>query len=90
MPKKDLANDEKTLDRLTHLGKKLLRQLDDEENENLTFETQVRSKSNVEYDEEDGRLSLGDSYSTRKFLNISHDTKIHADNSSSFKSKRAS
>ncbi|EHK00882.1 hypothetical protein HRED_10749 [Candidatus Haloredivivus sp. G17] len=65
------SEDEKTLDRLTHLGKKLLRQLDDEENENLTFETQVRSKSNVEYDEEDGRLSLGDSYSTRKFLNIS-------------------
>ena len=76
MPKKDLANDEKTLDRLTHLGKKLLRQLDDEESENLTFETQVRSKSNVEYDEEDERLELGDSYSTRKFLNISHARKF--------------
>jgi len=76
MPKKDLANDEKTLDRLTHLGKKLLRQLNDEDSENLTFETQVRSKSNVEYDEEDGRLSLGDSYSSRKFLNISHARKF--------------
>ena len=76
MPKKDLANDEKTLDRLTHLGKKLLRQLNEEENENLTFETQVRSKSNVEYDEEDERLELGDSYSTRKFLNISHARKF--------------
>jgi len=76
MPKKDLANDEKTLDRLTHLGKKLLRQLNDEEEENLTFETQVRSKSNVEYDEDSGRLSLGDSYSSRKFLNISHARKF--------------
>jgi DNA topoisomerase-6 subunit A len=76
MPKKDLANDEKTLDRLTHLGKKLLRQLDDEDDENLTFETQVRSKSNVEFDEDEGRLSLGDSYSTRKFLNISHARKF--------------
>jgi DNA topoisomerase-6 subunit A len=76
MPKKDLANDEKTLDRLTHLGKKLLRQLDDEDDENLTFDTQVRSKSNVEFDEDEGRLSLGDSYSTRKFLNISHARKF--------------
>jgi len=76
MPKKDLANDEKTLDRLTHLGKKLIGQLDDENEENLTFETQVRSKSNVEYDEDEGRLSLGDSYSSRKFLNISHARKF--------------
>ena len=76
MPKKDLANDEKTLDRLTHLGKKLLRQLNNEEDENLTFETQVRSKSNVEYDEDEERLELGDSYSTRKFLNISHARKF--------------
>jgi len=76
MPKKDLANDEKTLDRLTHLGRKLLRQLNNEEDENLTFETQVRSKSNVEYDEDEERLELGDSYSTRKFLNISHARKF--------------
>lgn len=76
MPKKDLANDEKTLDRLTHLGKKLINQLNDENEENLTIDTQVRSKSNVHYDEEEGRLSLGDSYSTRKFLNISHARKF--------------
>ncbi len=76
MPKKDLANDEKTLDRLTHLGEKLLRQLQDEDSDNLTFETQVRSKSNVEYDEEAEKLELGDSYSTRKFLNISHARKF--------------
>jgi len=53
-----------------------LRQLDDEDNKDLTFETQVRSKSNVEYDEDDERLELGDSYSTRKFLNISHARKF--------------
>ncbi len=76
MPKKDLANDEKTLDRLTHLGEKLLRQLQSEDSDNLTFETQVRSKSNVEYDEEEEKLELGDSYSTRKFLNISHARKF--------------
>ncbi|MFQ3275344.1 MAG: DNA topoisomerase-6 subunit A [Candidatus Nanohaloarchaea archaeon] len=76
MPKKDLANDEKTLDKLTHLGKKLVNQLNDENEENLTIDTKVRSKSNVHYDEEEGRLSLGDSYSTRKFLNISHARKF--------------
>jgi|AntDeeMinimDraft_6_1070357.scaffolds.fasta_scaffold00009_16 DNA topoisomerase-6 subunit A len=76
MPKKDLANDEGTLDKLTHLGKKLVRQLGDPEEENLTIDTKVRSKSNVEYDEEDERLELGDSYSTRKFLNISHARKF--------------
>ncbi|MFB6209345.1 MAG: DNA topoisomerase IV subunit A [Candidatus Nanohaloarchaea archaeon] len=76
MPKKDLANDESTLDKLTHLGQKLRRQLGDPEEDNLTIETQVRSKSNVEFDEEEGRLSLGDSYSTRKFLNISHARKF--------------
>lgn len=76
MPKKDLANDESTLDKLVHLGKKLQRQLDDPDEENLTIDTKVRSKSNVHYDEEEGRLSLGDSYSTRKFLNISHARKF--------------
>ncbi|MFT4892320.1 MAG: DNA topoisomerase-6 subunit A [Candidatus Nanohaloarchaea archaeon] len=76
MPKKDLANDEKTLDKLTHLGKKLVNQLNDQNEENLTIDTKVRSKSNVHYDEEEGRLSLGDSYSTRKFLNISHARKF--------------
>ena len=76
MPKKDLANDESTLDRLTRLGRKLRGQLEDEDEENLTIDTRVRSKSNVEYDEEEGRLSLGDSYSTRKFLNISHARKF--------------
>ena len=76
MPKKDLANDESTLDKLIHLGKKLQRQLEDPDEENLTIDTKVRSKSNVHYDEEEGRLSLGDSYSTRKFLNISHARKF--------------
>jgi len=76
MPKKDLDTDQKTLDRLTHLGKSLLNQLDDENEENLTIETKVRSSSNVEYDEDEGRLELGDRYSTRKFLNISHARKF--------------
>ncbi len=76
MPKKEFENDERTVDKLTRLGKKIQRQLDDPEEDNLTIETKVRSKSNVEYDEEDGRLELGDSYSTRKFLNISHARKF--------------
>ena len=76
MPKKNLANDESTLDKLIHLGKKLQNQLSDPNEKNLTIDTKVRSKSNVQYDEEEGRLSLGDSYSTRKFLNISHARKF--------------
>jgi len=76
MPKKQFENDQQTIERLKHLGTKILNQLKDPENDNLTIETKVRSKSNVEYDEEDGRLSLGDSYSTRKFLNISHARKF--------------
>jgi len=76
MPKKNLENDESTLDKLIHLGKKLQNQLEDPNEENLTIDTKVRSKSNVHYDEEEGRLSLGDSYSTRKFLNISHARKF--------------
>ena len=76
MPKKEFENDERTVERLKHLGRKIRDQLSDPEEDNLTIETQVRSKSNVEYDEEKGRLSLGDSYSTRKFLNISHARKF--------------
>lgn len=76
MPKKDLENDQTTRDRLTRLGKDLLNQLGDENEENLTIETQVRSKSNVEFDEDEKRLKLGDRYSTRKFLNISHARKF--------------
>ncbi|MFB6214194.1 MAG: DNA topoisomerase IV subunit A [Candidatus Nanohaloarchaea archaeon] len=76
MPKKEFENDQKTLDRLTNLGKRIRRQLEDEDEENLTIETKVRSSSNVQYDEEEGRLTLGDRYSTRKFLNISHARKF--------------
>ncbi|WEL23874.1 DNA topoisomerase IV subunit A [Candidatus Nanohalovita haloferacivicina] len=76
MPKKEFENDERTLERLKHLGKKIRNQLNDPESDNLTIETKVRSRSNVNYDEEDGRLELGDSYSTRKFLNISHARKF--------------
>jgi len=76
MPKKQFENDERTVERLKHLGQKIKKQLEDPEEADLTIETQVRSKSNVEYDEEKGRLALGDSYSTRKFLNISHARKF--------------
>jgi DNA topoisomerase-6 subunit A len=76
MPKKEFENDERTVERLKHLGQKIKKQLEDPEEADLTIETQVRSKSNVEYDEEKGRLALGDSYSTRKFLNISHARKF--------------
>ena len=76
MPKKQFENDERTVERLKHLGQKIKKQLEDPEEGDLTIETQVRSKSNVEYDEEKGRLALGDSYSTRKFLNISHARKF--------------
>lgn len=76
MPKTQLDKDEETVDRLTRLGRKIKNQLEDPEADNLTIETKVRSKSNVEYDEDDGRLELGDSYSMRKFLNISHARKF--------------
>ncbi|MBC5793452.1 MAG: DNA topoisomerase IV subunit A [Nanohaloarchaea archaeon] len=76
MPKKDLENDEGTLDRLKHLGKTLKRQLGDPDSDNLTIETKVRSRSNVHYDEDEERLELGESYSERKFLNISHARKF--------------
>ena len=76
MPKKQFENDERTVERLKHLGQKIKKQLEDPEEGDLTIETQVRSKSNVEYDKEKGRLALGDSYSTRKFLNISHARKF--------------
>ncbi|AOV95418.1 hypothetical protein AQV86_05895 [Nanohaloarchaea archaeon SG9] len=76
MPKKEFENDERTVERLKHLGQKIKKQLEDPEEGDLTIETKVRSKSNVEYDREKGRLSLGDSYSTRKFLNISHARKF--------------
>ncbi len=76
MPKKDLENDEGTLDRLKHLGKTLKNQLGDPDSDNLTIETKVRSRSNVHYDEDEERLELGESYSERKFLNISHARKF--------------
>lgn len=76
MPKMELDKDRKTVDKLTHLGQRILRQLDDPDAENLELETKVRSKSNVEYNEEEERLELGDSYSSRKFLNISHARKF--------------
>lgn len=76
MPKKDFENDEQTVDRLTNLGKKIKRQLDDPDKDNLEIETKVRSQSNVEYDEDEERLELGESYSSRKFLNISHARKF--------------
>ena len=76
MPKKEFENDQTTLEKLKHLGTKIKNQLEDPEEDDLTFDTQVRSRSNVEFDEEKGRLKLGDSYSTRKFLNISHARKF--------------
>jgi len=76
MPQKSFENDESTKERLTRLGRKIKEQLTDPNESNLTIETKVRSKTNVEFDEEEGRLSLGDRYSTRKFLNISHARKF--------------
>ena len=76
MPKKQFENDDTTYEKLKHLGKQIRDQLDDPDAEDLTFETQVRSRSNVNFNEEKGRLELGDSYSTRKFLNISHARKF--------------
>jgi DNA topoisomerase-6 subunit A len=76
MPKKEFENDSQTIDRLTRLGKRIRNQLVDQDEENLTIETKVRSSSNVQFDEDEGRLKLGDRYSTRKFLNISHARKF--------------
>jgi DNA topoisomerase-6 subunit A len=76
MPKKNLEGDQETKTKLERLGEKIKTQLYEESEEDLEIETPVRSRTNVYYDEDEGRLSLGDSTSTRKFLNMSQARKF--------------
>ncbi|MDY6778401.1 MAG: DNA topoisomerase IV subunit A [Candidatus Nanohaloarchaea archaeon] len=69
-----LENDEETLERLEQLGDMILQQI--QEGENPTLEKPVRSRSNVEFDEDEGVLKLGDSTSNRYFMNIGHARKF--------------
>lgn len=69
-----LKEDEDTIKRLEQLGRNILSQI--EEGENPYLEKPVRSRSNVEYDEEERLLKLGDSTSKRYFMNIGHARKF--------------
>ncbi len=76
MPKREFDSDDQTLDKLVRLGRRIQEQLEDETSDDLEIETPVRSRTNVLYDEDEGRLKLGDSTSTRKFLNMSQARKF--------------
>lgn len=69
-----LDEDEQTLEKLQSLGEQVVQQIKNGENPHI--EKPVRSRSNVEFDEEKGVLSLGDSTSTRYFMNIGHARKF--------------
>ncbi len=68
MPRLDA--DDETLEKLEQLGQEIIQQIEDGENPHI--EKPVRSRSNVEYDEDEGVLTLGDSTSKRYFMNIGH------------------
>ncbi|MCJ7450258.1 MAG: DNA topoisomerase IV subunit A [Candidatus Nanohaloarchaeota archaeon QJJ-9] len=70
----ELERDEVTKEKLQKLGHRILKQI--EEGENPEFEKPVRSRSNVEYDEEEKVLTLGDKKSSREFMNIGHARKF--------------
>jgi len=65
-----LEQDPETIEKLTHLGKKLVNELNNKMSP--YFERPVRSLSNVKYDPQSGILTLGDKKSKRTFLNIGH------------------
>lgn len=69
-----LKNDEETLRRLEKLGKKVVERI--KEGDNPYLERPVRSRSNVEFDEDKELLALGDSKSKRYFMNIGHARKF--------------
>jgi len=72
MPRLD--EDQETIKKLEALGRQVLSHIKDGDNPNI--EKPVRSRSNVEYDEDQQLLSLGDSTSKRYFMNIGHARKF--------------
>lgn len=70
----ELEEDSETIEKLEKLGKDVISQI--EEGDNPYIEKPVRSRSNVEYDEGEGVLTLGDSMSKRYFMNIGHARKF--------------
>lgn len=69
-----LEEDKATIEKLTSLGDQIVEQIENGENPHI--EKPVRSRSNVEFDEDRGILTLGDSTSTRYFMNIGHARKF--------------
>ncbi len=63
-----LEEDDMTVEKLESLGDQIIEQI--KNGENPHFEKPVRSRSNVEFDETEGVLTLGDSTSKRYFMNI--------------------
>ncbi len=57
-----------TLQKLTGLGEQMYEQIN--KKESPTFETSLRSRSNIRYDEGAGCLRLGDKKEVRKFLSV--------------------
>lgn len=74
MPKIEMEKDKQTKQALNKMGQRIVQQIEEEKNPSI--ERPVRSKSNVEFDKEDGTLYLGDNRSSRKLLNISHARKF--------------
>lgn len=64
-----VRNDKKAMEKLEELGKNMASQV--KKGDGPTFETVIRSKSNVNYDEGVGCLRLGQKKETRKFLSMS-------------------
>jgi DNA topoisomerase-6 subunit A len=69
-----LEEDEETKKKLEQLGDHIVQQI--KESENPFIKKPVRSRSNVEYDEDNELLRLGDSQSKRYFMNIGHARKF--------------
>ena len=65
-----LEEDPKTLEKLTLLGRKLVREIENKESPYI--EKPTRSLSNVLFDPQTGTLKLGNKKSKRYFLNIGH------------------
>ena len=65
---------EKTKIKLEGLGKKILKDVEDEKNPNINIP--IRSLSNIVYDEKTKSLNLGDKASKRYFFNVAHAKKF--------------
>jgi DNA topoisomerase VI subunit A len=60
--------EKETIEKLEGLGKNMVNQV--KENKSPTFETPLRSRGNIEYDNAVGFLRLGEKTEERKFLNV--------------------